>query len=225
MSSIGANAGKAISAVQQFCGPDLTDTLSRVEAALRGTNSESLAVALGAFSASDDALNGAGQLKQIAGQINVVIHALGILLCLPKVLEPGETILGTSLGAGNTGRKFDLETDRRVAEFKFIHWQGGPESIRQNGLFKDFFLLAEYESPKQKELYVLGTKHPLKFLNGGRSLESVLSKDVSLHRHFRAKFGNQYKTVREYYRARCDKVAIRDASEWLSGLLAASEVV
>jgi hypothetical protein len=43
-----------------------------------------------------------------------------------------------------TGRSFDLETSYRVAvaEFKFIRWQGGPESIRQNQLFKDFYLLA-----------------------------------------------------------------------------------
>jgi hypothetical protein len=43
-----------------------------------------------------------------------------------------------------TGRSFDLETSYRVAvaELKFIRWQGGPESIRQNQLFKDFYLLA-----------------------------------------------------------------------------------
>lgn len=69
-------------------------------------------------------------------KVNVVIHALGILLCLPHILEADGTVQYVSLGAGNTGRQFDLETDRRVAEFKFIQWQGGPESIRQNSLFK-----------------------------------------------------------------------------------------
>jgi hypothetical protein len=63
-----------------------------------------------------------------------VIHALGILLCLPHILRPGEVIDYVSLGAGNTGRAFDLETSLRVAEFKFIHGQGGPGSIRQNSL-------------------------------------------------------------------------------------------
>ena len=80
------------------------------------------------------------------GQINVVIHALGILLCLPHILRPGEVIDYVSLGAGNTGRAFDLETSLRIAEFKFIHWQGGPESIRQNSLFKDFYEMAEHET-------------------------------------------------------------------------------
>ena len=69
-----------------------------------------------------------------------------------------------SLGAGNTGRSFDQETDRRVAAFKFIRWQGGPESIRQNSVFKDFFLLAEHDTVKRRYLYVLGNHYPLKFL-------------------------------------------------------------
>jgi hypothetical protein len=61
------------------------------------------------------------------------------------ILRPGEVIDCVSLGAGNTGRAFDLETNLRIAEFKFIHWQGGPESIRQNSLFKDFYEMAEHE--------------------------------------------------------------------------------
>ena len=56
------------------------------------------------------------------------------------------------LGAGNTGREFDLETNYRIAEFKFIHWRGGPDTIRQNSIFKDFFLLADGESANRKYL-------------------------------------------------------------------------
>ena len=209
---------QAIVAFQRFCGPDLTDTLAHVESAIRGANSESLASALGSFAASKDALSGARQIKQIVGQLNVVIHALGILLCLPKIFESGEIILNVSLGAGNVGRRFDLETNLRVAEFKFIQWKGGAESTRQNSLFKDFFLLAEDKSPKLKELYVMGTKHPLEFLDGRRALTSVLSKDVNLKRLFQSKFGDQYETVGDYFRPRREVVAIRDASTWLACL-------
>jgi hypothetical protein len=77
--------------------------------------------------------------------VNVAIHALGILLALPEileVLEVGEVVEELSLGAGNTGRAFDLVTNVRVAEFKFIKWRGGAEAIRQNGLFVDVFHLA-----------------------------------------------------------------------------------
>jgi len=170
--------------------------------------------------AEGDVLAAAGLLKQIAGQINVVIHAVGILLCLPNILQAGETIQYVSLGAGNTGRKFDLETDKRNAEFKFIHWRGGPEAIRQNALFKDFYSLAEHSTSKSKHLYVLGTEYPLKFFTSRRSISSVLNRHVGLREEFRQKFGDRYQTVRDYYRAREEFVAIEDVSQWLPNLLA-----
>jgi len=36
--------------------------------------------------------------------------------------------------SGNTRRSFDLETNRRVAEFSFIDWKGCPESMRKKQL-------------------------------------------------------------------------------------------
>jgi hypothetical protein len=214
---------QAVAGFQQFCGEDLTATLARIESSIRGVSAERLDDALSSFGASEGTLANAGQLKRLVGQLNVVVHALGILLCLPRILEPEETVEYVSLGAGNTGRLFDLETDRRVAEFKFIRWQGGSETIRQNSLFKDFYLLAEHDTRKKRYLYVLGTHHPVKFLNGGRALESVLSKNVSLYRQFQGKYGDQYRTVRDYYQPRQAVVSIEDVSPWLSGLLAADE--
>lgn len=216
---------RSIAAFQEFCGPDLTATLARIESSIRGVPAESLEDALSSFSASGDALASAGHLKRLVGQLNVVIHALGILLCLPNILESGEVIESVSLGAGNSGRMFDVETDRRVAEFKFIRWRGGAETIRQNSLFKDFYVLAEHDTAKKKCLYVLDTHHPLKFLNGGRALDSVLSKDVTLYRQFRSKYGSQYGTVREYYQPRRSVVLIDDVSPWLSEMLVADEEV
>ena len=84
-------------------------------------------------------------------------------------MKPGEIIESVSLGAGNTGRQFDLETNLRIAEYKFIDWRGDSESIRQNGVFKDFFSMAEYETSKTKHLYVVGITHPIRFLTGGRA--------------------------------------------------------
>ena len=57
-------------------------------------------------------------VKRSAGQINLIVHAVGILVALPKILEPGELVQSLSLGAGNTGRAHDLETDRRIDEFR-----------------------------------------------------------------------------------------------------------
>jgi hypothetical protein len=126
----------AIHLLQTFRGADLTRTIYQIEKSLRGASADSYAAVLTTTGAKAEVLGAAGLIKQLAGQINVVIHALGILLCLPHILRPGEVIEYVSLGAGNTGRAFDLETNLRVAEFKFIRWQGGPESIRENSLFK-----------------------------------------------------------------------------------------
>lgn len=137
---------EAIRLLQTFPGADLTQTIYQIEKSLRGVSTQNYSSVLSATKAKAEVLSAAGLIKQLAGQINVVIHALGILLCLPHILQPGESIDYVSLGAGNTGRAFDLETTLRVAEFKFIHWQGGPESIRQNSLFKDFYEMAEHEN-------------------------------------------------------------------------------
>jgi hypothetical protein len=66
---------------------------------------------LGSSGVDREVLAAAAALKRLAGQINVSIHATGILLCLPHILEPGESVDYVSLGAGNTGREFDLETN------------------------------------------------------------------------------------------------------------------
>lgn len=217
-----AELSGAISALQAFCGPDLTQTIERIEASLRNTTLDTCATALAACGTRSEVLSAAGLIKRIAGQINVVIHALGILLCLPRILQQGEVIEYVSLGAGNTGRAFDLETNQRIAEFKFIRWQGGPEVIRQNALFKDFYEMAEHATEKQRLLYVLGTGHPEKFFNGGRAISSVLSRHVRLRDQFAARFGDQYRTVREYYTPRKHLVAIRDVSPFVPELVEAA---
>lgn len=157
-------------------------------------------------------------MKRLAAQIDVTIHALGILMCLPHILEPGERVEYVSLGAGNTGRQFDLETDRRIAEFKFINWRGGSESIRQNSIFKDFFMLADSNSQKCKNLYLLGTAHALKFLQGGRSIKSVLSRGDKVQMLFFERFGDRYRKVTDYYHDHHNVVSIVDVSSWLSEL-------
>jgi len=209
----------AIHLLQMFRGADLTRTIYQIEKSLKGASADSYASVLTTSGAKAEVLGAAGLIKQLTGQINVVIHALGILLCLPHILRPGEIIDYVSLGAGNTGRAFDLETNLRVAEFKFIHWQGGPESIRQNSLFKDFYEMAEHETRKEKYLYVLGTEHGEKFFNGGRALSSVL-RNVTLRNRFNEKFGDRYRTVRDYYLPRKGLVVIQDVSPFVPELVA-----
>lgn len=157
-------------------------------------------------------------MKRVAAQINVIIHAVGILVSLPHILTEHETVESLSLGAGNTGREFDLTTDKRVAEFKFIEWQGGPESIRQNSLFYDFFTLAEHESTRRRFLYLLGTDKALRFLRGNRSLRSVLSKNRKINDQFIARYDNEFTVVSDYYKAKRDQVELVDLQKLIPSI-------
>ena len=167
---------QALKALEAFQGESLTFSLASIESSIRKFTRDDLKIFCADRNIDASFMSSAASVKKVAGQINVIIHAAGILCSLPHILNPTEKILSVSLGAGNTGRKFDLETDQRIAEFKFIDWQGGPESIRQNSLFKDFYGLAEEDTSRKKCLYVLGTEVPLHFLNGRRALTSVLSR-------------------------------------------------
>jgi hypothetical protein len=112
----------AIHLLRMFRGPDLTRTIGQIEKSLKGVTAHGYAAVLATSGARAEILGAAGLVKQLAGQIDVVVHVLGILLCLPHILRPGEVIEYVSLGAGNTNRNFDLETNQRIAEFKFIRW-------------------------------------------------------------------------------------------------------
>jgi hypothetical protein len=159
-------------------------------------------------------------LKQAAGQIHEIIHAVGILMLLPHILLEDEKIEALSLAAGNTGRPFDLVTNKRIAEFKFIRWKGGSETIRQNSIFKDFFYLAEYSTQKQRFLYVIDTKYPLKFFNGKRGLSSVMSKNRKLEEDFTHLYEGQFSTVSDYFKHFPENwVRIVDSAKYLPELM------
>jgi len=201
---------QAIRSLQGFAVPSLTLRISSLESALVNADANSCSAVLARESVSNELLTSACQLKRAVGQINTIIHALGIILALPHILEPNEQIQKLSLGAGNTGRPFDLETTHRVAEFKFIDWRGGSETIRQNSLFKDFYLLAENSTPKMKFLYVLGKEYPLKFFGSRRSVASVMGRNSKLWAEFQNRYDNQFLTVREYYSYKHNDVRIED---------------
>lgn len=209
---------KEYAEIDHFMRGDLTASLSKIERSIAGLGQEDCHEFLADFGVTPNALVTAYEIKKLAGQINVTIHALGILSCLPHLLLDGERVEYVSLGAGNTGRKFDLETNLRIAEFKFINWRGGAESIRQNGIFKDFFELAQEETHKKKFLYLLGTEHALRFFRGGRSLESVLSKNDATKMRFHDLYGDRYVTVRDYFSDHGETVEIVDVSGWIPTL-------
>jgi hypothetical protein len=201
--------------IQAFEKGSLTKQISTVENQFSHQTIENIPNLLNKFSVFTETLDAALVIKKAAGQINVVIHTLGIILSLPYILEKDEVVESLSLGAGNTRKDFDLETDKRVAEFKFIHWQGGAEAIRQNQVFKDFFLLAEYETKKSKFLYLLEKEIPLKFFEGGRAINSVMSRNKRINDRFHEIYGDQFLRIKEYYLYRKDDVEIVDLCDVL----------
>lgn len=205
----------AIEAISKFQGNSLTESLSRLEEDIIGASAADSLKYCTERKIDDDFVASALAVKNVAGEINVIIHASGILHSLKDILKKGEVVQSVSLGAGNTGRKFDLETNLQVAEFKFIDWKGGAESIRQNGLFKDFYELAEYDTEKAKNIYVVGTHYPLKFLNGGRALNSVLSKQPAIYKGISDKYGSTIKVVRDYYEIHKGSVRVIDISPYI----------
>ena len=205
----------AILSIEAFQGESLTESLSKIEQDIVGADLIATQEVCSDKAINNDFMNSALSIKNVAGQINVIIHAAGILYSLPSILHKGEIVESVSLGAGNTGKRFDLETNRRVAEYKFIDWKGGPESIRQNGIFKDFYNLAEYETDKEKFLYVVGTKYPLKFLNGGRALTSILSKQPKMLEAIKTSYGEEITVAYHYYNLFKDTVRISDISPFI----------
>jgi len=206
---------QALRALEDFQGESLTKSLASIERRIVGTKSENAAEFCASLAIDDGFMKSALAVKRVAGQINVIIHAAGILQSLGGILEKGEFVESVSLGAGNTGRHFDLETNHRIAEYKFIDWQGGPETIRQNSIFKDFFELAEYETSKIKYLYVVGTEYPLKFLGSGRALTSVLSRHPDILARIKEKYGESVAKVRDYYELKKDMVQVCDVRPYI----------
>jgi hypothetical protein len=207
----------AASIIEKFADGSLTARIADLEKqySLTGIDREKSGVLSHSLGVNQDLLTSALVMKQLAGQINVIVHTVGILLLLPHILSEGEIVESLSLGAGNTGRSFDLETNLRIAEFKFIHWRGGAEAIRQNSIFKDFYGLAEATTTKERYLYVIGDHYPLRFFGGRRSLKSVLSRDRFLSDNFYKNYADRFSIVSEYYMHHKDSVHIVDVTQFM----------
>ena len=201
--------------LQSFQSDSLRNRIASIENELKNNHKAFLAEYLTREKIDSNLLKAAFQIKDISSQIDVLVHSLGILVALSKILNDGEKIDYLSLGAGNTGKPFDLETSERIAEFKFINWKDGPESIRQNSIFKDFYKLAESESAKKKELYTFNKDIVVKFFNGNRKLKSVLSRNNKMNEEFFKKYP-EMNVVKDYYYYKKDAINIIDVSFYLN---------
>ena len=194
--------------IAQFAGKNLGAKIAKLEFDFTSLQGNQIAAQLTTSSIDGALFNAARAVKRAAAQIDVVLHALGILVKLPSILEEDEVVESLSLGAGNAkARRFDLETDRRVAEFTFIDWKGN-DNTRLQKIYKDFYRLAEFNTQKKKELWLNDDAYALKYLRSGSSVRSATHK----HRDFWEDFQKSYPhigTVGEYYRIRQGDVKFR----------------
>lgn len=146
----------------------LTAMVAGLESRLAGAD-RGLAAEVAASSGLDDALiDSALVVRERVGMLDTLIHAAVIARVLPLTLEEGEVVSRRpSLGAGNDPeRVFDLETSRRVAEFKLSSWKG-QDAMRQRGLFADVVGLALDETGRRRQVFVVG-QLPVRFLTQSR---------------------------------------------------------
>lgn len=147
----------------------LTQAISQLEHALDGVTSHQLPQRLEEERVTDALLRAAFEARAEFGRINDLIHAAAIALSLPHLVEPDEVLKRPSLAAGNDpSRPYDVETNRRIAEFKLARWDGH-DAGRKRQLFKDLVhLAAAADDGRRVELYVLGER-PIHFLTATKS--------------------------------------------------------
>lgn len=178
----------------------LTGTIAELENALEGLGRDEVEDLLTARGVSHELLKAGMVARERLGRINDVIHAAAIVLALPELMEPDEVLKRPSLAAGNDPtRPFDLETNRRVAEFKLARWDGN-DAMRKRQVFKDLVHLAAEGSDRSAELYVLGER-PIRFLMETRSTAAWgLDRAPAMRELFEERFGSLETPIPDFVR-------------------------
>ena len=212
----------AVRVLEEFLdASQLTDTIRRLENGLAGADRAAAAQAATRAGVTAELLAAAVTVRARFGRINDLIHAAGIVLALPYLLDEGEKITTRpSLAAGNDpSRPYDLRTDRRAAEFKFSQWKGA-DAMRKRNTFKDLVLLAAADAPRA-ELLVVGPE-PEVFLRTCRSsAEWGLDRAKAVRELFEERFGPLETTIAEFTATHASHVAITDVRALLPEHVAA----
>jgi hypothetical protein len=209
---------KLIEQIEQFKGGSLTRQIAMLESQLANTPSAEIAAMIREHQVDGRLFAATLSIKRLSAQIDVVVHAVGILCALPFILAQDEVVQSLSLGAGNAGSEFDLVTSHQIAEFKFIHWQPRGNAIRNKSLFQDFYKLACEKTDKKKNLYLLETDRPQRFLRGSRVILKALHRNPRAVADYSRRFQNQFTTVGDFYTAYRDEVHLVDLSQFLPEL-------
>jgi hypothetical protein len=198
----------------------LTGSIAKIEGALENSTQTDVRALLDDAGVTAELFESALIVRERIGRINDVVHATAILLALPDLLEPGEVLARPSLGAGNDkSRPYDLETNRRVAEFKLARWRG-KDAMRKRQTFKDLVHLAAEESDREAELYILGDM-PIHFLKTSKSKASWgLDRSPPIRKLFEERFGSLEMAIADFTNGPGAHVKIIDLEERLPDLFA-----
>lgn len=212
----------AVDALADFMdGTPLTQRVADLEAdLLNATGTQTTAIANNA-EVDLDTLRAALTVRSSFGRINDVIHALVITLALPRILDANERVMvRPSLAAGNDpSRQFDLETNKRVAEFKVSIWTGA-DAMRKRGVFVDLVHVVMDRTERAKYLYVLGDQ-PRHFLETttSRAAWGFTRKSALLRERFEEQYGSADDiSISEFLRDHGANVTIIDVLDVLPEL-------
>lgn len=150
-------------------------------------------------------------LKVLAGEVDVLLHAVGIAAALPHVLEAGERVLSVSIdhdGGGTAGTAGlgvgDLVTDRQVAEFTFIRWAtNGGNGQREAKLLRDLIKLDLLDdviaAGRRRVLYVTGGSPALRFFSSGQTINKKLARNADVLGRLQERHGARFTSVSSYW--------------------------
>ncbi|WP_231627096.1 PE-PGRS family protein [Streptomyces apocyni] len=214
---ISADLGTAVATLARFLDRQpLTAAIAALEHQLQGADAQHAADTAAAGGVDADLLVSALTTRENLGRLNDLIHATGIMLALPFILDEGEKVTNRpSLGAGNDpSRPYDLETDQRVAEFKLSRWRGA-DAARKRQTFKDLVMLAADQSGRQADLYVVGPE-PARFLRSSASTAAwALDRSPGARRTFQSVFGSLDVPVHEFTATHAHHVRVTDLCDIL----------
>lgn len=169
------DTSKALKIVADFKGNNLKQSLNVLRGDLIGKDKNQITEPSELFEA-------ALVVKKLSAQIDEMVHASGIIKCLPLILEDNEIIESLSLAAGADGEGIDLVTNKRIAEFKFSRWQDKvANGSRKRQVFADLVSLYLNVRDSKKELYVYNADKVLSFFKSEKAQwKNVLSKSGGL---------------------------------------------
>ena len=157
-------------------------------------------------------------IKEASAQIDEIVHASGIMLALTVWLNKNEKVQYLSLGAGNHKEHFDLETNQRIAEFKFGKWnESSANGIRRRGYFSNYVTLLTTEDIRTKYFVVEDKNAFEKFIKKKSQWKNVLSKNPTCYKNLEKFLVNNkmeyVTTVGEIYNHFQEVVTIVDFNE------------